>query len=37
MAAGGVSKDNLLDGAVVSNPDLMFGALTQPGAIVLSY
>jgi len=37
MRAGGVSKDDLLDGVVVSNPDRMFGTLTQPGTIVLSY
>jgi predicted peroxiredoxin len=37
MRVGGVSEDDLIEGAVVSNPDLMFGALTAPGTIVLSY
>lgn len=37
MKAAGVSKDDLIDGARVSGPDLTFGALTSEGTIVMSY
>lgn len=37
MKAGGVSEDDLIEGAQVSGPDLTFGALTAEDTIVMSY
>ncbi|MEM8876577.1 MAG: DsrE family protein [Pseudomonadota bacterium] len=37
MVAGGVAKDELIEGATISGPELTFSALTAPDTIVLSY
>ncbi len=37
MVAGGVSPDDLIEGAKISGPELTFSALTAPNTIVLSY
>lgn len=37
MVAGGVAKEDLIEGAQISGPELTFGALTAPDTIVLSY
>ena len=37
MSVAGVTEDGLIEGARKSAPDLTFGALEAPGAVVLSY
>ena len=37
MVAGGVAKEDLIEGATISGPDLSFRALTAPDTIVMSY
>ncbi|MGF1446417.1 MAG: DsrE family protein [Pikeienuella sp.] len=37
MVAGGVGKDDLIEGATITGPETTFTALTQPDTIVLSY
>lgn len=37
MAVGGMTADDLIEGVQMASPDRTFGALTAPGAIVLSY
>jgi predicted peroxiredoxin len=37
MRAGGMTEDDLIDGARVSNPDLTFGVLNDPTVVVMSY
>ena len=37
MVAGGVAKDDLIEGATIAGPELTFSALTRPNTIVLSY
>jgi predicted peroxiredoxin len=37
MVAGGVMKDELIEGAEIAGPELTFSALTAPDTIVLSY
>lgn len=37
MGVVGLSKDELIEGATVASPETVFGALTAPGAIALSY
>lgn len=37
MVASGVAKDDLIEGATVTGPELTFGALTKPDTIVMSY
>ena len=37
MVAGGVAKQDLLEGATITGPELTFRALTAPDTIVISY
>jgi predicted peroxiredoxin len=37
MVAGGVTKEELIEGAEISGPELTFTALTAPNTVVLSY
>jgi predicted peroxiredoxin len=37
MVAGGVMRDELIEGAEITGPELTFTALTAPDTIVLSY
>jgi predicted peroxiredoxin len=37
MSVAGVGEEDLIEGATKSGPDLTFGALEAPGAVVLSY
>jgi predicted peroxiredoxin len=37
MRVGGMAEEDLIEGARVASPDLTFGALTAPDAVVLSY
>lgn len=37
MKVGGMAGDDLLEGVVMANPDLTFGALNRAGTIALSY
>ncbi len=37
MVAGGVTPEDLIDGATISGPELTFTALTAPDTVVLSY
>ena len=37
MVAGGITPEELIEGAVISGPELTFTALTAPDTVVLSY
>ncbi len=37
MRAGGMKADDLIEGAAIATPDLTFGAMTAPDAVVVSY
>jgi len=37
MRAGGMTDGDLMEGATLSTPDLTFGAMTAPDAVVVSY
>ena len=37
LVAGGISAEDLIEGATISGPELTLGALTRPNTVVLSY